>query len=228
MPGKAAEQNPAYRANIAALEQVQPARVPIGDVYLSMSSSWLPEDLVNEGLAHVLAGGNKRHRELYSYYSGEPAKLVAFSPETGTWGPAGGMIGRRSSLNSEWGTGEVPAHKVIEHAVSNRPIKVFVKDDEGNRVFSETESRAAQQKIDELRSQFTQWALEDSERASMLEDRYNQIQNISIPREYASGHMTFPGMSAMWQSWQERRCTRTSGKRRPESSRTATSCWPTR
>ena len=194
-----AEQNPAYRANIEALERVQPARVPIGDVYLSMSSSWLPEDLVNEGLAHVLAGGNQYHRELYRR-DGQPAKLVAFSPETGTWGAAGGMIGRRSSLNSEWGTGEVPAHKVIEHAVSNRPIKVFVKDDEGNRVFSETESRAAQQKIDDLRSQFTQWALEDSQRASILEDRYNEMQNISIPREYASGHMTFPGMSAMWQS----------------------------
>lgn len=195
---EASEQNPAYRANIEALEQVQPEKVPIGDIYMSMSSSWMPEDVMNEGLAHVLSGGNRYHREVYRR-DGQPARMVAFSPETGMWGATAGMVGRRSGLNSQWGTGEVPAHRIIEHAVSNRPIKVFVKDDEGNRVFSETESRAAQNKIDELRTEFKQWALEDPERAALLEDRYNSLQNISIPREYSHGHMTFPGMAAKWQ-----------------------------
>ena len=207
---ESAEQNPAYRANIEALEQVQPARVPIGDIYLSMSSAWLPEDLMNEGLAHVLSGGNQYHRELYRR-DGQPAKLVAFSPETGTWGPTTGMVGRRSGLNDQWGTGDVPAQKIIEFAVSNRPIKVSTKhvyDAQGNKIahaelekaqYDEIASRLAQNNIDELRKQFTQWALEDPGRASTLEDRYNELQNISIPREYSYGHMTFPGMSAKWQ-----------------------------
>jgi len=208
---EAAQTNPAYRVNVEALEKVQPERVSAGDIYLSLSSSWLPQDVVNEGLAHVLSNGDDYNRELYPRTPGQPRKLVEFSPETGNWGPAQGMVGRRSSLNDSWGTGEVPAQKIIEYAVTNRPIKVETKnryDAQGNKLVGEEEekkrydeiaSRAAQQKIDEIKAEFYEWALADPERVSRLEDVYNETRNISIPRQYDASHMTFPGMSAMWQ-----------------------------
>ena len=209
---EAAQTNPAYRVNVEALEKVQPERVAAGDIYLALGSSWLPPDVVNEGLAHVLSNGDDYNRELYPRTPGQPRKLVEFSPETGSWGPAQGMVGRRSSLNDSWGTGDVPAQKIIEYAVTNRPIKVETKhryDAQGNKLVGEEEekkrydeiaSRAAQQKIDEIKAEFYEWALADPERVSRLEDVYNETRNISIPRQYDASHMTFPGMSAMWQS----------------------------
>ena len=195
---EAAEQNPSYQANIASLEDVQPERVGAGDIYLSMGSSWIPEDLMNEGLAHVLSGGNDRNQEVRDY-NGEPKQMVTYSAETGVWGPSSGMPGRRTSLNATWGTGEVPASKIIEHAVTNRPIRVTTKDDDDKSVYDEVATRAAEQKVRELRDQFGQWVWEDPERTAMLEDRYNESQNVSIPKEYDASHMTFPGMSAKWQ-----------------------------
>ena len=194
----AAEANPSYRANIQALEGVQPERIGAGDIYLSMGSSWIPQDIMNEGLAQVLSGHNRYDREIWRDAQ-TPRELVAYSAETGTWGPSMGMIGRRSSQNAAWGTEDVPAAKIIEHAVSNRPLRVNVKDDEGKTRFDEVATRAAKQKIDEMRAKFTEWAWEDPERTARLEEVYNESQNVSIPRQYDASHLTFPGMTAKWQ-----------------------------
>ena len=193
----AAEVTPSYRANLQALEQVQPARIGAGDIYLSMGSSWIPQDVMNQGLAEILSGHNRYDREIWQ--DGKPRELVAYSAETGTWGPSSGMFGRRSNQNAAWGTDDVPAAKIIEHAVSNRPLRVNTKDDEGKSHFDEVATRAAKQKIDELRERFTKWAWEDPERASHLEDVYNESQNVSVPRQYDASHLTFPGMTAEWQ-----------------------------
>ena len=194
---EASEQNPSYQANIAALEGVQPERVAAGDIYLAMGSSWLPEDVMNEGLAHVLSGGNRSNREVWAF--GKPSRMVSFSLETGVWGASSGMIARRSSLNAAWGTESVPASKIIEHAVTNRPIRVTTKDEDGKQVYDEVATRAASQKINELRDGFTQWVWEDPERTARLEDIYNETQNVSIPKQYDASHLTFPGLSAKWQ-----------------------------
>ena len=194
----AAETTPSYRANVQALEKVQPERIGAGDIYLSMGSSWIPQDVMNQGLAEILSGDNRYDREIWQGPQ-SPRDLVAFSSETGTWGPSSGMIGRRSNFNAAWGTDEVPAAKIIEHAVSNRPLRVNTKDDEGKTHFDEVATRAAKQKIDELRGRFQKWAWEDPERTVRLEEVYNESQNVSIPRQYDAAHLTFPGMSAKWQ-----------------------------
>ena len=195
---EAAEENPAYQANVAALEEVQPERVSAGDIHLSMGSTWIPEDVMNEGLAQILSQGNRYNREVWATPN-TPRRLVEYSPETGLWGPAMGMLGRRSNINATWGSGDVPAQRIIEHAVTNRPIRVNTKDDDGKSRFDEVATRAAKQKIEELRESFAQWAWEDSERAERLEDLYNETQNVSIPKQYDPSHLTFPGMSAKWQ-----------------------------
>ena len=197
---RAAEDNPSYRTNVAALEQVQPERIEASDIYISLGSTWIPEDVVNEGLAVILSDENRYNRSLWRDHQ-TPRRLVEYSPETGTWGPA---------VRAWWGGATPSLTPPGEPETFRRPGS--------SNTPSPTAPCASWSRTTRANNALTRLAPGRPSRRSTncgtvsasgygrtrsappdLEEVYNESQNISIPRQYDPSHLTFPGMTAKWQ-----------------------------
>lgn len=169
---KAAEKDPAFQVNVAALEAVQPPERTIGEFTPEMGAHWTPPELVQGFLRDYL--GDKTlhvaHDERYGWilHTGKVPQAnnvlygVAADPKKGTKGRAAVEIAR---------------------AILGHGSLTIYRDDKQKDVDEET-SRLVRQKADQMRSEFAKYATADAERLTTLTTAYNKIMNGHVVRSY--------------------------------------------
>lgn len=198
----AAEKDPAFSPNVAALEAVQPADMPALKISVRLGSPWIPNTDMDRFVTELF--GAKQPR-------------VRFVPQVAKWSVqiAGGD---ETARYATWGTRRVPAEDVLEHVLNNKPI--VVKDNHGdsknpNWVTNEPETEAARAKAQEMAAKFREWIWQDQERRNRLERIYNDNYNTDVRRKYDGAHLTLPGSNpaiqlrphqkaAIWRAIQDR------------------------
>lgn len=176
----AAESNPAFRRNVAALEAVQPVDVDAADIFVQIGTPWITpkdyQDFVRETFEGRFSG---RH-----------------VPQLGRW-----MVdikGDNRTLNNErWGTERMGAAEIMEALLGDKQI--VVKDRGATRddppVVNKAETAAAMGKATELQNEFVEWLWKDADRRERLARYFNDTFNTDVKRQYNGEHMSFPGMS---------------------------------
>jgi N12 class adenine-specific DNA methylase len=111
---------------------------------------------------------------------------------------------RAKSLEAtaDWGTQHRPAHEILLHALTGRPIRITqkVKTDNGESTITLTkEMEAANDKMNRMRQEFQAWVWRDSERSSRLVSIYNDTFNTTVPRKFDGSFLTLPGSSNLIQ-----------------------------
>ena len=186
----AAENNPAFAANVKALEAVLPEDLTAAEISVRLGATWLPADVVQQFMHELLqtpSYARERVRVHYSHYTGE-------------WNITEKNYDRTNihSFNT-YGTQRVNAYKIIEDSLNLRDVRVFDKvyDENGDekRVLNKKETAVAQAKQEIIRSKFTEWLWQDPKRRERLCRMYNDRFNSIKPREYNGSHLTFPGMN---------------------------------
>ncbi|MYW67154.1 hypothetical protein GTY65_24245 [Streptomyces sp. SID8379] len=180
---KAAERDPAFQVNVAALEAVQPPERTIGEFTPEMGAHWTPPALVQGFLREYL--GDKTlhvaHDERYGWilHTGKVPQAnnvlygVAADPKKGTKGRA--------------------AVEIARALLGNGSLTVY-RDDKQKDVDEET-SRLVRQKADQMRSEFAKYATADSERLTTLTNAYNGIMNGHVVRSYDGMSPSLDGLT---------------------------------
>ncbi|MFI6686614.1 hypothetical protein [Streptomyces sp. NPDC050485] len=169
---RAAEQDPAFAVNVAALEAVQPTERTIGEFTPEMGAHWTPPELLQNFLREYLGDRTLRvaHDDRYGWmlYTGKVPQAnnvlygVAADEAKGTRGKSAVEIAR-----AILGHGSLTIHH----------------DDKRKHVDEET-SRLVRQKADQMRSEFAKYATANAERLTRLTDSYNQVMNGHVVRSY--------------------------------------------
>ena len=180
-------ENGKYDANIAALEKVLPMTIPAHLIEFSLGSSWIEpklyEDFVKEktGIQVTLTnvGGTWFMKTPWSTFNEKNRAMAVTST----------MCGKT-----------IMGHELIEAAITNRQITVSKQVKRYNGATETITDKAAtaecSTKIDEIRSEFKDWARErmqsDAEMSARIEQTYNdQFNNyvpMSIPDEFVPQH----------------------------------------
>jgi N12 class adenine-specific DNA methylase len=179
----AAELDPSYQRNIAALESVQPADLQPGDIEARLGSSWIPTTDIRDFVAELLDIQQSSVR-------------IAHSDAIATW-TVELDYGVRSSVSNTttYGTERCSAAHLVEHALNGRTPTLYDEHADGTRTLNQQETIAAREKQQQLKDRFREWIWLDGARAARLARDYNDRFNNLRLRTFDGSHLTLPGMA---------------------------------
>jgi len=179
----AAELNPSYIRNIAALEAVQPADLQPGDIEARLGSSWIPTTDIRDFVAELL---DIQHSDV----------CIAHADAIATWTVQIDYGARASVSNTTtYGTQRFHASSLIEDALNGRTPTAYDEQPDGTRTLNQQETIAAREKQQQLKDRFREWVWQDSGRATRLAREYNDRFNNLRLRTFDGSHLTLPGMA---------------------------------
>ncbi|MBP2371385.1 SNF2-related protein [Pseudonocardia parietis] len=181
----AAEDEPAYAANAAALREVLPPDIEPEDIVARLGVPWIEASYVQAFLRQTLA---------------DPRLTVAHTYGT-NWEVKGDDFS--VAATSTWGTERYPAPKLAAALLAQKSI--VVRDEietvtaDGSpttrNVLNPAATTAAQAKADELAQRFSEWIWEAPQRATELARVYNDRFNSVVLRNYDDITLSLPGLT---------------------------------
>ena len=187
----AAETNPEFSVNVAALEKAQPKDLEASEIDVRLGATWLSPDIVQKFMEETFRVPYYMRRSI----------AVKFSPHTAEWRIEGKTsLGKGDITSCEtYGTGRANAYKILEETLNLKDIRIYdtIEDAEGKpkRVLNKRETTLAQQKQQAIKDAFANWVWQDPQRRIALVKQYNELFNSTRPREYNGEHLHFVGMN---------------------------------
>ena len=187
----AAETNPEFAVNVAALEKAQPKDLEASEIDVRLGATWLAPEIIQKFMAEIFQ---------IPYYLRHAVK-VRYSHYTAEWRIEGkSAMGRGDIISSEtYGTSRANAYKILEDTLNLKDVRIYdtIKDEEGRpkRVLNKTDTMLAQQKQQIIKDAFANWIWQDPQRRIALVKQYNELFNSNRPREYDGSHIHLVGMN---------------------------------
>ncbi|NTC17463.1 helicase-related protein, partial [Agrobacterium tumefaciens] len=178
----AADLDPAFARNVAALERVQPADLRPSDITARLGAPWIPADDVVAFIKQTMEA------EISIYHL----------PELATWTVNARQLEWSASGTTEWGTHRRHAGQLLSDALNSSVPQIFdtVRDGETERrVLNTVETEAAKEKLAKIKSAFQSWIWSDPDRTDRLARVYNDTFNNIAPRAFNGEHLQLPGAS---------------------------------
>lgn len=168
-----------FEKNEQMLKDVIPEDIPAKNITPQFGSPWIEPRYVADFLSETL--------HLY----GKPT--ASYDPTTGTWTISGNTWGDTTLMTHKYGTKYIDAIKLAEKALNMR--KIVVKDSEGVVLVGET--RAAQQKAEDIKAAFEEWCFKDAKRRQELVTTFNEKFNSHRNMDFSelAKYLTFDGLT---------------------------------
>ena len=188
---RAAENDPQYEVNVAALEKAQPKDLDASEIEVRLGATWIDKKYIQQFMEETF--------DTPYYLRGRIQ--VNYSPYTAEWQITGKTaVGSRDvAAYTTFGTDRANAYRLLEDALNLRDIRIYdtVEDPDGKerRVLNAKETTLAAQKQQAIKDAFKDWIWRDPERRQTLVQQYNEEMNSTRPREYDGSHITFAGMN---------------------------------
>jgi N12 class adenine-specific DNA methylase/adenine-specific DNA methylase len=178
----AAERDPQYARNVAALRRVQPDDLLPSDITARLGAPWIPAADVEAFAAEAMG----------------TATRVRHTVEIAAWSVDAGAFTGTAAGTSEWGTARRNAGWLLHDALNSTMPQIFdtvVEDGVEKRVLNSEATEAAKEKLAKIKDAFTTWIWTDADRTDRLARLYNDRFNNLVPRRFDGRHLTLPGAS---------------------------------
>ena len=155
------------KANVRALEAVQPAPKTKANVRPSIRGAWMPEGVFQDFLAEL----------------GAKAPKVTIIPSQGMI-----LASSAGTKDTEFGTQFKNPNKdvvdIFNAASSGKPITIWTKDSSGNQVKSEGPTKEVNLLVERMSKVFNEWAWSNDERIQSVVDAFNEKMNTHVARKF--------------------------------------------
>lgn len=178
----AAQFDESFKENVEALQAAQPAPLGAGEITARLGAAWIPVEVI-EAFARFLVPLYRGHVK----YLAPTAQWVVDLPHADTI--------QSIEASQTWGTKRVHALDILDDALNLRRTVVYDQIDEKTRVVNQTETVAAQAKLQDMKEKFQEWVWQDATRERELCRIYNEQFNTTRERAYDGSHLTLPGAS---------------------------------
>jgi N12 class adenine-specific DNA methylase len=180
----AAERDPQYARNVAALRLVQPEDLRPSDITARLGAPWIPASDIEAFAGEVMGTATRvRHTVEIASWSVDVAPFA--------WTAAG---------TSEWGTARRNAGWLLSDALNSATPQIFdtvIEDGVEKRVLNSEATEAAKEKLARIKAAFSDWVWTDPDRTDRLARLYNDRFNNLVPRRFDGRHLTLPGASGI-------------------------------
>lgn len=187
-----AEQNPEYKRNVTALEQVQPTKLTATEISARLGATWIDKDFYKQFYCELVG--------VYWWKRGDVE--LFYNPFDSSW-----RLDQKDSVRADtqmkqkevYGTKRAPAYRLFIDAMNMRATTIYdtIVDADGRerRILNQPETIAAREKQNQIKEMFTNWIYSKPERREELEATYNRLFNqIRLP-SYDGSYLKFPEMN---------------------------------
>lgn len=192
------ESDDRFEKNIAALQEVIPKDLTIGEIEYDIGTSWLPLDTYYDFMKEIFDTApfkifNKTIKLEYNHYSD-------------TYHISGKKSDTSVLVNNEYGTSRINAYQILEKSLNMKTVQIFDKEEvwvNGEQVKKDVlnvkETMLARSKQEHIRHAFKNWLFQDPQRAEILLRIYNDTFNRIRPRQYDGSYLSFEGMNEQFE-----------------------------
>ncbi|PYS88053.1 MAG: hypothetical protein DMF64_21560 [Acidobacteria bacterium] len=178
----AAQFDESFNENVEALRAAQPAPLGAGEITARLGAAWIPTEVIDDYARFLVP----RYRGRVKYLQ-PTAQWVVDLPHAD--------VIDTPEASQQWGTKRVHALDILDDALNLRRTVVYDQIDEKTRIVNQTETVAAQAKLQDMKERFQEWVWQDSARERELCRIYNEQFNTTRERAYDGSHLTLPGAS---------------------------------
>lgn len=180
-----------FEDNVKALEELLPPEMKAEDIYVTLGSPWVPEEIIDDFVNHLIQPHN------YHRYKG-----TRHDQETGSW-----ELPFRESFKgyvrntSTFGTSRMDALTILLKTLNMRTIRITdeVSAPETKsgvrREINRGETAAAHEKQKLIIEEFRRWIWQDEERSKTLRQIYEYKYGCNVVRRFNGSFLEFQGMS---------------------------------
>lgn len=180
-----------FKDNVRALEALLPAEMSTEDIYVTLGSPWLPEEVIEDFVNYLI--------QPHEHHS---CSGIKHDVETGSWEiPNKGIYHSYVRNYNTFGTKRMEAVTIVERTLNMKTIRITdevsskTTKSGKKRVLNKEETAAAQEKQKLITDEFRRWIWKDEARArkvrKIFEDRYACMR----ARRFDGRFLEFPGMS---------------------------------
>ena len=185
-----------FSENVTALEQALPPAVATEDIYITLGSPWVPTDIVDDFITHLLG-------EVIKNLS-QTASATKHDEQTGIWEipfksryRSTRFAGR--SVNT-YGTRRLEALTIIEKTLNQKTIAVYDEVNVRNsskkkKVLNQEDTLLAIEKQRLIIKAFKDWVWLDPKRKERLQRTYEDRYSTNKVRYFDGSFLTFPGLN---------------------------------
>ena len=180
-----------FEDNVKALEELLPPEMKEEDIYVTLGSPWLPEDVIDDFVNHLIQPHS------YHRYSG-----TTHDRETGSWElPSKYRLKGYVRNTSTFGTSRMDALTILERKLNMKTIRITDEVSAPGtksgvrRELNRGETAAAQEKQKLIVEEFRRWIWKDEERSNKVRQIYEYLYGCNVVRKFNGSFLEFPGMS---------------------------------
>lgn len=181
-----AQTYPEFERNVNALKNVIPPTINAGEIHAALGVSWVDVADYEKFMMEYAHANKDSISPLVRTYSGE-YKVPHKNTDTSI------------TATSTYGTKRMSSYAIFENLLNKRDLIVrdALLDTDGKTryVINQKETQFAKEKGRQMQEAFAKWLWQDPERRQKYVDRYNELFNSIVGREFDGSHQTFPGMS---------------------------------
>jgi N12 class adenine-specific DNA methylase len=180
-----------FRDNVREIEQALPPALDTKDIYATLGSPWIPADVIDDFIVHMLGPLGVRNKA-------KTSKTV-HDPITGEWEIPNKSRYGTSSRTLYYGTKKIGPLQLLEKLLNCRQVQIYetVTNSQGRsvRVPSEQETVAALECESRMRAAFSEWLWRDPRRSERMQMIYENNFSCVTARTFDGSYLTFPDMS---------------------------------
>ena len=178
-----------FRTNIEAIMRVAPETVPAEDIYVTLGSPWVPTDVIDDFITHLL---QLRH----------PFRGTVHDELTGSWDiPSKSTYQYSLRARDTFGTDRITALYILEKTLNMRTLAVT--DERPSRMNASGKTRVvnraatvlALEKQEKMIKEFQRWVWRDPARKARLEEIFENKYGCVRRRIFDGSFLDFPTMS---------------------------------
>ena len=185
-----------FDINAKAINRVYPKVVGPDEIYVTLGSPWIPTDVIDDFIVHLLGESDSDRRMLY---------MTKHDSISGTWETVNG--GRYATYEpayvKTWGTKRCPALRVLENALNMKKPLVYDyyngRRPDGSigeiKELNREETALAQEKQRLMIEEFQRWVWVDPKRKERLLQIYEDNYSSFLRRKYDGSFLSFSGMN---------------------------------
>jgi len=189
----AKDANEQYRGyfadNVKAIEAVLPPTLSSDDIYITLGSPWVPEEIIDDFIRHIL-----RLKDTHRY--------TTHDTYTGSWEiSCKSYYSDRVAAKSTYGTPRLTALYILERTLNMKTVCVTdevsctTNKTGKKRVINQPETVAALEKQKKLIDAFQKWVWQDPDRKAKLEMIFENNFGCVRKRHFDGSFLTFPNMN---------------------------------
>lgn len=181
-----------FEDNIRALDKILPDTVATKDIYITLGSPWVPIDIIDDFITHILNLKNNSYSE------------TKHDELTGTWEiPHKSDYRYRCSVAAThtYGTSRMPALYILERTLNMKTVAItdevicHTNASGKKRVINKSETVLALEKQQKMIKAFQRWVWKDEKRKKRLEIIFENNFSCVRRRIFDGSFLNFPTMS---------------------------------